>query len=315
VTAVVPAPAAATRDGVGARRAEELAELPLVDSSPRYGLFTGVGRSLSDVWRYRSLLDLLFRRELKVRYKDSTLGFFWTLIRPLMQLLVYAVAIGKFLGASNGLDDYPIYVFSGLTIWTLFSEILSAGTGSLLTNGGLIKKLYLPREVFPLATVASAMFNASTQIVILVAGTFALDSYIKPGRVGYALLAVAIVLTWGTALALVLGAVNVYLRDTQFLVEIFLLWGLWTAPVVYQYRQASTEIVKHGQWLLDIYLANPITEAVLGFHRGLWSKEDPANTISDLLPHMLIVLAVGMVLLVVAQRVFSRLQANFAQEL
>src|ERR687883_194425 len=89
------------------QRAEQLAALPLEPAGPTSGFISGTVQSIRDIWRYRELLHLLFRRELKARYKDSVLGFFWSLLRPLAQLLVYAIAIGEFLGASRGGSDYP----------------------------------------------------------------------------------------------------------------------------------------------------------------------------------------------------------------
>ena len=136
-----------------------LAAEPLVPAGPVTGFVGGTADSVRGVWRYRELLDLLVRRELKSRYKDSALGFLWSLIRPLTQLLVYYIAIGKFLGAERSIPDFAIYIFTGLTAWGLFSEIISAGTGSIVANGGLVKKIYLPREVFPLSVIGSAFFN------------------------------------------------------------------------------------------------------------------------------------------------------------
>jgi ABC-2 type transport system permease protein len=294
-------------------RAQSLANLPMLPAGPTHGFFRGTKESVQGIWEYRELLNLLFRRELKARYKDSALGFVWSLIRPLAQLAVYAIAIGKFLGASRGGRDYPIYVFAGLTVWQLFAEIVGSGTGSIIANGGLVKKIYLPREVFPLSCIGSALFNFLMQMGVLVIGTFAFGKPPDAGNLGYALLATAIVLVYGTALALVLGAVNVYLRDVQYLVEIFLMWGMWAAPIVYYWNQVSDHL--HNPWVARIYINNPITQAVLGFQRAFWIAGTPADTIGDLAGHMLGCLAVGLALLWICQRVFARLEANFAQEL
>ena len=134
-----------------AERTLRLASEPLVPAGPVSGFVGGTADSVRGVWRYRELLDLLVRRELKARYKDSALGFLWSLIRPLTQLLIYYIAIGKFLGAERSIPDFAIYIFTGLTAWALFSEIITTGTGSIVANGGLVKKIYLPREVFPLS--------------------------------------------------------------------------------------------------------------------------------------------------------------------
>jgi ABC-2 type transport system permease protein len=295
------------------QRAARLELLPMEPAGPTQGFFNGTLDSIRGIWAYRELLNLLFRRELKARYKDSTLGFIWSLLRPLAQLAVYAIAIGKFLGASRGGADYPIFVFTGLTIWQLLSEIVATGTGSILANGGLVKKIYLPREVFPLSVIGSALFNFMMQMCILLIGTFVMGKPPHPGDLGYGALAIAIVLVYGAALAFVLGAVNVYLRDVQYLVEIFLMWGMWVAPVVYSWSFVAPHLT--NVWLSRLYLANPATEAVLGFQRAFWTSGKPTDTIAHLAVHMGVTLAVGLVLLWLCQRVFARLEANFAQEL
>lgn len=303
----------APRSEAALARARLLAAEPMVAAGPTQGFLRGTGESLRGIWAYRELLYLLFRRELKARYKDSALGFVWSLIRPLAQLGVYAIAIGQFLGAAKGGKDYPIFVFAGLTVWQLFSEILSTGTGSILANSGLVKKIYLPREVFPLSAIGSALFNFLMQVAVLVAGTFAFRKPPHPADLGYAFLAVAIVLVYATALALLLGAVNVYLRDMQYLVEIFLMWGMWTAPIVYYWSFVQPHL--HHEWLRQLYLANPITEAVLGFQRAFWTSGGAQDTVSDLSTHMFASLGAGLVLLWICQRVFARLEGNFAQEI
>jgi ABC-2 type transport system permease protein len=295
------------------QRAEQLAALPLLPAGPTSGFISGTLQSARDIWNYRQLLHLLFRRELKARYKDSVLGFFWSLLRPLAQLLVYAIAIGEFLGASRGGSDYPIYVFSGLTIWQLFSEIVSGGTGSILANGGLVKKIYLPREVFPLSVVGSALFNFLMQVCILVIATVIVGAPPTGSRLGYAVLALGLIVVYATAFAFVLGAVNVYLRDVQYLVEIGLMWGMWTAPIVYRWSFVSPHL--HNDWVRSLYLANPITEAVLGFQRAFWVRGTAADSPAHLGRNMLLTILVGLVLLWICQRIFARLQNNFAQEL
>ena len=110
----------------GDERSRRLAELSFQPTGQRHGFLRGSAQSLRDVWSYRELLSLLVKRELKARYKDSTLGFLWSLLRPLAQLLIYYVALGKFLGAERAIPDYAIFVFTGLTAWALFSEIVAA---------------------------------------------------------------------------------------------------------------------------------------------------------------------------------------------
>jgi ABC-2 type transport system permease protein len=293
-------------------RSARLATEPLVMAGPTSGLFAGTFRALADLWSYRELLLLLVRRELKARYKDSALGFLWSLLRPLSLLLVYYIAIGKFLGARGSIPAFAVYVFTGLTAWTFYNEIITGGTGSILGNAGLIKKVYLPREVFPLAVVGSALFNLATQSTILIAAVLLTGDIPTGGRWLYFPLAITVLGVWATAFALVLSAANVYLRDVQYLVEISMMTLFWASPIVYTWELVRNAV--SGVWL-DIYLLNPVTVAVLGMQRAFWVAGTGKPMPSDLGLRLAIMLGVGLLLLWVAQRVFSRLESNFAQEL
>jgi ABC-2 type transport system permease protein len=298
------------------RRAERLASLPLVAAGPRSGFVLGTGRSIRDVVSYRELLGLLVRRELKARYKDSMLGFFWSLIYPLAQLLIYYVALGKFLGAERAIPDYAIFVFTGLTGWQLFTEIVGGGTGSIVANGSLVKKIYLPREVFPLSVAGSALFNFAIQLAILVLATVVVGK--PPGVLDllYALLALLILLIYATALAFLLSAVNVYLRDIQYLVQIALMVIFWTAPIVYSWTQVHN--VLDDGLASKIYLGNPLAEATIALQRCFWvagrrAADSPFPPVTA--RHLAGTIVLGLLFLWFCQRVFARLQDNFAQEL
>lgn len=299
-------------------RAERLAAEPLRPAGPRPGFLRGTWRSVTDLYEHRELLDLLIRRELKARYKDSVLGFFWSLAKPLAMLLVYYVAIGKFLGAEQtpthpgGIPGFAIYIYAGLTAWQLFSDIVTGGTGSIVANSALVKKVYVPREVYPLSVVGAALFNFAIQMVILLVATVFMGGFPTGPRWGYFVLALAVLIVWSTALGLFLAAVNVYLRDVQYLVEILIMILMWASPIVYAWKFVGNTL--HG-FLLDAYLANPMTQVVLGFQRSLWmaGAQEPFPT--GLGKMLLISLGASVVLLWVCQRVFARLQSNFAQEL
>jgi len=294
-------------------RTQRLAAEPLVPSGPVTGFVGGTADSVRGVWRYRELLDLLVRRELKSRYKDSALGFLWSLIRPLTQLLVYYIAIGKFLGAERSIPDFAIYIFTGLTAWGLFSEIISTGTGSIVANGGLVKKIYLPREVFPLSVIGSAFFNFMIQLVILVIAALIASEPPTLAGWGYVVLGTVLLLIYATAAAFLLSAVNVYLRDVQYLVEVVLMVGFWISPIVYAWSFVHDAL--HSEFLNALYLANPVTLAVLAFQRGLWVAGAGVPQPADLGLRILIFIGIGLPILWICQRVFARLQNNFAQEL
>lgn len=294
------------------KRARVLAEEPMRPAGPVKGFTAGTVETIRDLWAHRELLDLLIRRELKARYKDSTLGFFWSLMRPLTMLLIYYVAVGQFLGAARDVEGFAIYIFAGLTAWNLFNELVASGTQSVVSNSGLVKKVYLPREIFPLSTAGSALFNFAIQLLILVLAILVTGAIPSLGDVLYFPLAFAVLLVFGLALALVLSAVNVYLRDVQYLIEIALMVLFWASPIVYPWTAVRDAV---GSVATEIYLANPMTLVVLGFQRAFWAEGAGTPVPPDLNLRLWIALAVGALLLWVAQRVFTRLQGNFAQEL
>lgn len=273
----------------------------------------GFWQTVKDVIAHREMLDLLVRRDLKAKYKDSALGFLWALARPLVQLAIYFVVLGHFLGAARGIPDFAVYVFTGLTAMGLFQEIAVGGTGSILANAGLVKKVYMPRELFPLASTGSALFNFGVQIVVLFIATIIVGAPPVHVDIFYAIPALLVVLVYGLAFALFFSAVNVYLRDIQHLVEVATLLLFWMSPVVYSW-QMVTSIVTNPV-LLEIYTNNPLTLAILGFQRAFWVAGDSVAAPDHLLLRLTLALLVGLVLLFVSHRVFLRLQGDFAQEL
>ncbi|GAA0427729.1 ABC transporter permease [Leifsonia naganoensis] len=302
-------------------RAALIADEPLVEVGRSSGFFRGAWSSLADIWAHRELLGLLTRREIKSRYKDSSLGLVWSLFRPIAQLLIYFLAIGQVLGAARATPDFAIFVFIGLTMWGLSSEIVQSSTTSILANAGLVKKVYLPREIFPLSSVGSALFNFLVQAVVLTLAIIFLASVPFDWDADI-LLAPASVITlvvFSTACGLFLSAVNVYLRDAQHILEIALIILFWASPIVYSYTFVHKLL--QGNWLEQLYLANPVTITILGMQRALWSAGDTATgPMAQVWPdalgiRILVVFIVSIVLLWLAQRLFARLQGNFAQEL
>ena len=291
-----------------------------IDSLPfrRIGATTGTRPSelwapVREILSHREMLDLLIRRDLKARYKDSALGFFWSLARPLMQLAIYFIVVGQFLQAARGIPDFAVYIFAGLTAMGLFTEILVGGTGSILGNAGLVKKVYVPREVFPLASVGSALFNFMIQLVVLLAATLAVGAFPWHTGVFYAIPAILIMVVYGTAFGLLFSALNVYLRDVQYLVELGTMILFWASPIVYSWQMVSDRV--QSQFLLDIYTNNPLTLAVLGFQHAFWVAGVDVPEPDNLLLRMTIAIVIGIAILFGCHRVFLRLQGNFAQEM
>ena len=299
-------------------RIARIAGLPFMQMSQRPGLFRGARRSFADIWGHRELLVRLVKREVKARYKDSSLGILWALVRPLAQLLIYYFAIGQIIGAARQVPDFAIFVFIGLTTWMLFSETLATATTSILNNAGLVKKVYLPREVFPLSAAGSALVNFALQSIVLVLAILTISSFRPSTDLLWVPVALITVIVYGVAAGLLLSAINVYLRDVQHFVDVYLIVFFWVSPIVYPFTFVSNLV--GGTWLEQVYLANPITTVILVMQRALWtegatSMEFPQIWPDNLELRLLITLLIGLVFLFIAQRIFARLQGNFAQEL
>jgi ABC-2 type transport system permease protein len=295
-------------------RFARLAEMPMrsVGVTPGLGL-ASLWTTLRDIFARREMLDLLVKRDIKARYKDSALGFVWALIRPLILLGIYYVVLGQFLGAARGIPDFAIFIFTGLTVMSLFQEIAVGGTGSIIANGGVVKKVYMPREIFPLAATGSAIFNFLIQLGVLLVATLIAAKPPLHWQIVYAIPSLLLVLVYGLAFALFFAAINVYLRDVQYLVEVVTMLLMWLSPVLYSWQMASQIIT--SPTLLEIYTNNPLTLAVLGFQRAFWLAGDGLAQPAHLVMRMAIAMLIGLVLLVLSHRVFVRLQGNFAQEL
>lgn len=274
----------------------------------------GVGRGLADVFRRRHLLSLIVRKEVQIRYRGSVLGWLWSYVKPLVQFAVFFVALGVFLGLNRSIDYYPIYLVSGITIVTFFQEAFANGTRSLVDNAALIKKIYLPREMFPIASMFVAAVNTLPQIavVILIAVFFGWTPSLL--AITALLAALLIIAVFATGLGLLFGAINVTFRDAQSFVEIILMCAVWASPVMYKWQMVAAEV---PAWLFNLYSANPLTVAVELFHCGLWLPLGPAG--AELLPSLpiytLVALLLSLAVLATGQIVFRRLEGRFAQDL
>jgi ABC-2 type transport system permease protein len=297
-------------------RVRRLKTEPMQRTNVSRGFFSGFVPSIREILSHRELIGLLVGREVKSRYKDSKLGFVWSLIRPLLQLAIYYIAIGKILGASRAIPDFAVFVFIGLTLWGLFAEIISSGTSSLLSNAGLVKKVYVPREVFPLSSVGSAAVNFAMQFVVLIFAVVFL-SETKPVlsvELLYVPTSILTIILFGLAVIFFTSALNVYLRDTQYLVEVALLLLFWLTPIVYSFTYVHQAL--QGSWIEQVYLASPITISVLSMQKALWGAGATGQYWPENLPVMVVTaLIVSTILLFIAQRFFARVQGNFAQEL
>ncbi|WP_131735945.1 ABC transporter permease [Actinomadura roseirufa] len=270
----------------------------------------GLGRVLAD----RYLLRLLVRRELKARYKGSLLGLGWSYVRPAVHFAVYFFVVGIFLGMDQRVEHFPVYLFSGMVLVNLFTETLHSCTRSVTGNGPLVKKVFLPRELFPAASLLVSLVHFLPGFAIMLAGALAYGWRPDPAGLGAAVLGFAIIVVLGFGLGLLCAGVNVFFRDLEQVVDILMIVITWSVPMIYPWTQVRE---RAPSWVLDAYLANPLVSAVSLFQRAFWA---PGTRGGFAFPPQMYgragaALAVAVLVFMIGSLTFSRAQRRFAQEL
>lgn len=284
----------------------------------------GRGRGLLDVFRYRYLLRLLIGKSTSLRYRNSVLGWFWSYVRPTVQFLVYYLVVGQILGLHRRVPEFPLYLFSGLVLVNLFNETLAAATGSIVGNKALVRKIYLPRELFPLAAIIGAFTHFLPQLAVLVLVCLLFGWIPTFASLGLILGGVAIVLGFVLGLGLFFSAVNVRFRDATNVVEIIRTIATWSVPILYTWTMVYDR-AQSIPWLFHVYMSNPLAVAIEMFHHAFWVLL-PGVQAADPAPPNLgwpplfgwnVVAAVAIIIfsVVVGQSVFRRFERSFAQDL
>jgi ABC-2 type transport system permease protein len=275
-----------------------------------------VAAHLRDIWRFRELLRNLVRKELKVKYKNSALGFVWSMLNPLFLLVVYGIAF-NILGAA--FSYFTIWLLIGLLVWNLFNVSIISGTVSITGNGYLVNKVRFPREVLPLASVGAALVHFFLQSIVLVAVLVVLRYNVDWDYVWLIPIALITLLVFAAALAIIFSAMNVYLRDTGHLLELATLAWFWLSPILYGYMLMANKIAEHGI-NGNILLANPVTPVLITFQRALYGsafagKQQllPDGSVWWYLRNLGIVLTISVALLLLALKIFDRAEGNFAE--
>jgi ABC-2 type transport system permease protein len=272
-----------------------------------------------ELWSYREVLFNLVRKELKVKYTGSVLGAIWSLLNPVVFLAVFTF-VSKVLG--NSIQHYPAFLLAGLLAWNLFAVSLGTGAQSVVSNANLVKKVYFPREILPLATVGVALVDFVLQsgvylLFILVSGYgFVLDLiWLYPLAFVAALLFTVAVTFW-------VSSMNVRYRDMQHLIGLALLVWFWLTPIVYSAATVHTTLAtkSYGALAWRVYLLNPMAWVVMGLQRALYHSADASKvlapfTAQQLAAGLLVVIAVVTLLLYLTWRLFFAMSGDFAEEL
>lgn len=255
---------------------------------------------IRDIYQYRTMIASLIRRDLRGRYKGSVLGFAWTFVNPLLQLLVYTVVFSIIMRA--GIEDYYLFLFVALIPWIFFSESLVSGASCIRAQQEMVKKIYFPREVLPISQVTSRLVNMLLSLLVVLAVLLISGKGINLAVLPYLIPVVLVEYMLVLGIAFIASAVTVYFRDLEYILGIVSMAWQFLTPVMYSVEMVPEE-------LRSIFMANPMTSVIIAYRDILYYKQAPH------MQTLLLATVFGIGLLIVGWFVFGRLEKHFVEEL
>ncbi len=187
-------------------------------------------QSFKEIYAYREMLVNLIRRDLRTRYKGSALGFLWTFINPLLQLIVYSVVF-SFIMRMN-VVKYPMFLFVALLPWIYFANTTQSAANLIISNGNIIKKVYFPREILPLATATAGLINLALSLIVALIALLVFRIPLGPSLIALPLIMI-LQFFFTLGITFIVSAVNVYYRDVEHVWGILLMAWFYVTPIVY----------------------------------------------------------------------------------
>ncbi len=252
---------------------------------------------LGELWNYRELLYSFTWRDVKIRYKQTALGFLWAIIQPLFMMLIFTVFFGRLAKIPSDGIPYPLFVLAALLPWTLFAEGITRSTSSMITNANIMTKVYFPRLIMPFSGVLSPLVDFVVSLSILVI-MMAYYGFIPTLNVIFLPLFILLALATSLGIGLWLSALNVKYRDFQYTIPFMIQLGLFASPVVY-----PASLVPESYRFL--YGLNPMAGVIEGFRWALLGTQMPGAMI-------LVSVGVVIVLLISGAFYFRRMEQYYA---
>ena len=255
---------------------------------------------LRELYSYREMIFSLVRKDLRGRYKGSILGFLWTFINPLLQLMVYTIVFSVILRA--GIDKFYLFLFVALVPWIFFSSAITGGATSILSQQDMVKKIYFPRQVLPISYVTSSFVNMLLCFLVIF-GVLIITGYgINIKALFYLPIVMIVEYILALGIGLLSAALTVYFRDLEYILGIVTMAWMYLTPVMYSVDMVPEQFV-------PVFNLNPMTPIIVVYRDILYYKTIPQ--ISTLM-HAFIL---GIFVLFVGSIVFSKLQRKFMEDL
>ena len=253
---------------------------------------------LKNLYQYRELLKSNVKKEIRGKYKGSFLGVLWSFVNPLLQVLVYAIVFPYIMRVKT--DNYLVFLIIGIIPWTFFTYVLNQGMITVRMNAGIIKKVYFPREILPISVATSGLVNFLISCVIILMFCIFGGVGITWHLVFLPLIAIfQYVLQLGLTLGL--SAINIYIKDTEYIVQFFMNMLFYGTPILY----TATLFPERYRWIL--YL-NPMAQ-IINAYRDIFLY----HQIPDLFG-LVYMAGVSVILFIIGLAIFRKLEKGFAEE-
>ena len=255
---------------------------------------------IREIWHYRQMIFSLVKRELRGRYKGSFLGFLWTFLNPLLQLVVYTIVFSVIM--RSGIEDYYLFLFVALIPWIMFSTSVAGGCSCVLNHKDMVTKIYFPREVLPIAHVTTAMVNMLYSFIVVFIVVLLAGVQVQPMALLCLPVIVVVEYFLSIGMALIVSSLTVFFRDLEHIMGILVMSWQFLTPVMYSVDQVPKEL-----W--PIFQLNPMTQVITAYRDILYYGTMPhIKTLSTALMWGVISVLLGFV-------IFRILQRRFAEEL
>lgn len=255
---------------------------------------------IKELYSYREMIFSLVKKDLRGRYKGSLLGFFWTFLNPLLQLMVYTLVFSTIL--KSGIEKYYLFLFVALIPWLFFSSTLITGATSILWGKELVKKIYFPREVLPIATVTSGFVNMIFCFIIIFIVIFISGIGLNIKAIIYLPLIMIVEYLFVLGISMITSACTVYFRDLEYILNIISMAWMYLTPIMY-----DISIVPAGyQFLFNI---NPMTPIIIAYRDILYYKTTPHL---QTLTHAF---TLGLIVFIIGWCIFDKMQRRFVEEM
>ena len=229
----------------------------------------GFSSLFKDLYAYRGVLYQLSIRDVRIRYKQAYLGIAWALLQPIITMIIFTIIFGKLAGLESGDIPYPIFTFVGILPWQLFSVSLTKASLSLVSSANLLKRVYFPRIIIPIAAVLPNLMDFILGLIVLACMMFWYRESINISwNILYLPILTFLALLTAVSTGLWLAAVNVKYRDVRHIVPFMIRAWMYASPVAYSSNYVT------GKWRL-LYALNPMTGVIQGFRWALVGGERP----------------------------------------